>query len=120
MLFGQFVEYKGYIGSIEYSFEDDIYYGNLLNIRDLVTYEGSNIGGLYNSYHEAIDDYIEFIKEIISNMDQIVNKMCKSESDHEWECCGIGTDGSAFRYKKCGAYKKRPFEYQPLSEVTLK
>jgi hypothetical protein len=48
-------------------------------------------------------------------VDQVVNGVCKSESDHEWECCGIGTDGSTFRCKKCGAYKKYPFEYQPLS-----
>lgn len=61
---GQFVEYKGYVGSIEYSVEDDIYYGSLLNIKDFVNYEGNNIEELYEYYREAVDDYIELKKEI--------------------------------------------------------
>lgn len=61
---GQFVEYKGYVGSIEYSLEDDIYYGSLLNIKDFVNYEGNNIEELYEYYREAVDDYIELKKEI--------------------------------------------------------
>lgn len=64
MLFGQFVEYKGYVGSIEYSFEDNIYYGSLLNIKDLVVYEGDTIEELYKYYQETIDDYIEFKKMV--------------------------------------------------------
>ena len=64
MVFGQFVEYKGYIGSIEYSFEDAIFYGKLLNTKDLVSYEGKEMYSLYNNYHEAVDDYIQLKKEI--------------------------------------------------------
>ena len=64
MKFGQFVEYKGYVGSIEYSIEDGVYYGSLLNIKDFVNYEGDNIEELYEYYHEAVDDYIEFKKEL--------------------------------------------------------
>ena len=64
MLVGQFKEYKGYAGSIEYSAEDSIHYGKLLNIKDLVNYEADNIIDLENQFHEAVDDYIEFKKEI--------------------------------------------------------
>lgn len=64
MIYGQFVEYKGYIGSIEYSLEDAVFYGRLLNTDDLVTYEGEEIYSLYNHYLEAVDDYIKFKKEI--------------------------------------------------------
>ena len=62
--FGEFREYKGYIGSIEYSPEDAIYYGELLGIKDMVLYEGEDIQTLYKDYIEAIDDYIEFKEEI--------------------------------------------------------
>ena len=37
-----------------------------------------------------------------------VNKPCLSESDHEWECCGISTGGSDYRCKKCYAHKLVP------------
>lgn len=64
MRIGQFVEYKGYIGSIEYDPEDKVHYGTLLNIRDLVNYHADNIIDLEKHYHEAVDDYIEFKKAI--------------------------------------------------------
>lgn len=37
MKIGQFVEYKGYVGTIEYSPEDRLHYGSLL-IDDFVNY----------------------------------------------------------------------------------
>ena len=64
MVFGQFVKYKGYIGSIEYSFKDAIFYGKLLNTKDLVSYEGKEMYSLYNDYCKAVDDYILLKKEI--------------------------------------------------------
>lgn len=42
--------------------------------------------------------------------DSLTNKICQSESDHKWECCGISTVGSNYRCKKCGAYKTVPIE----------
>lgn len=64
MQIGRFKEYKGYVGSIEYSVEDSIHYGKLLNIKDLVNYEADNIIDLEKQFHEAVDDYIEFKKEV--------------------------------------------------------
>lgn len=64
MRIGQFVEYKGYIGSIEYDPEDKIHYGHLLGIDDSVNYHGRTGLELYKHYREAVDDYIEFKKEI--------------------------------------------------------
>lgn len=48
----------------------------------------------------------------------LTNKVCESESDHEWDCVGISTAGTNYRCKKCHVYKTIPVEYQPLS-VTL-
>ncbi len=64
MKIGQFVEYRGYIGSIEYDQEDKLYYGKLLNTRDFVNYHADNIMSLESHYHEAVDDYIKVKKEI--------------------------------------------------------
>ena len=60
MVLGYFVEYRGYVGSIEYSSEDAIFTGGLLNINDaVVTYAGDTIEDLYQCYREAVDYYIE-------------------------------------------------------------
>ena len=47
-----------------------------------------------------------------------VNKACISEDDHEWECCGISTEGIHYRCEKCGASKTEPIDFHPLS-ITL-
>ena len=61
MRIGQFVEYKGYVGTIEYSPEDNIYYGHLLNIEDFISYDGSSVEELYIDYQGAVDFYTYWI-----------------------------------------------------------
>ena len=60
MFLGKFEEYKGYIGSIEYSREDNLFYGRLLGIKDFVNYSASNDVELMLEYHVAVDSYIDF------------------------------------------------------------
>lgn len=52
------MEYKMYVGSIHYSGEDEVFHGKLENIRDLVSYEGTDITTLKNAFVEAVDDYL--------------------------------------------------------------
>ena len=64
MRIGKFVEYKGYVGTIEYDPEDKIYYGKLDEIDDFVNYDAVDVVYLEKQFHDAVDDYIEF-KRII-------------------------------------------------------
>ena len=64
MDYRRFYEYKGFVGSISFSEEDNIYYGCLLNIRDFVNYEGKDLKELHQSYMNAVDDYIKIRREI--------------------------------------------------------
>lgn len=52
------IQYKGYVGSIEFSEEDGTFYGKVLGIRSLISYEGSNAEELVNDFHESVDDYL--------------------------------------------------------------
>ena len=36
------------------------------------------------------------------------NKICKTDSDHQWVCYGIGTGGTTYICKICGKYKTEP------------
>lgn len=47
MKIGQFVEYKGYVGSIEYKPDDISYYGLIINTDDFVNYYGKDIFELH-------------------------------------------------------------------------
>lgn len=59
------MEYKGYVGSVEFSEEDVIFYGKVMGIRSLISYEGENARELVEGFHEAVDDYIFFRKQNI-------------------------------------------------------
>lgn len=64
---------------------------------------------------DAIDDATkEYIKSTL------VNKVCESEDDHEWECCGMSTEGSDYKCKKCGTYKKVPYSCSTYSIISSK
>lgn len=51
--------YKGYIGSVEFSEEDGIFYGKVMGVRSLISYEGENEEELLNDFHAAVDDYLK-------------------------------------------------------------
>lgn len=52
------MEYRDYIGSIEFSEEDCIFYGKVQGIRALISYEGSTAQELVDDFHGAVDDYL--------------------------------------------------------------
>lgn len=57
------IEYKGYIGSVEFSEADGIFYGKVQGIRSLISYEGTNAAELISDFHEAVDDYLDLCIE---------------------------------------------------------
>jgi len=59
-----YLEYKGYIGTIEFSAEDRVFYGKLQGINDLVTFEGTSVDELESAFKEAVSDYIETCKSL--------------------------------------------------------
>lgn len=58
-MFGRFAGYKGYIGTIKYDEEDNLYYGELIGIKDIVAYHSRDIVNLYDKYIDAINLYEE-------------------------------------------------------------
>ena len=57
------LEYRGYLGSVHYSKEDDVLHGRLEFIRDLVTYEAQDVLGLKLAFGESVDDYLQFCQD---------------------------------------------------------
>ena len=56
---GNTIQYKGYVGSVEFSEEDEIFYGKVMGVRSLISYEGENEKELLNDFHNAVDDYLK-------------------------------------------------------------
>ena len=58
------LHYKGYSARPEYSASDHIFYGTILGISDMVDFQSENAKDLEGEFHKAVDDYLEFCKEI--------------------------------------------------------
>jgi predicted HicB family RNase H-like nuclease len=58
------LEYKGYYASLHFSSEDEVFYGKLLGIDDLVNFEGASVKELKKAFNEAVEDYLETCKEL--------------------------------------------------------
>ena len=56
------MQYKGYVGSVEFSEEDGLFCGKVLGIRSLISYEGKSATELLHDFHGAVDDYLESCK----------------------------------------------------------
>ncbi len=56
------LEYKGYNGTIEYSKEDGVFYGKVIGIQSLISYEGETGPELENDFKEAIESYLKECK----------------------------------------------------------
>ncbi len=58
------MEYRGYLGSVQYSAADHVFYGKVEYIRSLITFEGTDVASLESAFVEAVDDYLETCKEL--------------------------------------------------------
>ena len=52
------MEYKGYVGTVEFSEKDMIFYGKVMGIRALISYEGTTAYELIADFHGAVEDYL--------------------------------------------------------------
>ena len=57
------IVYKGYIGSVEFSEADGVFFGKVQGIRSLISYEGTTARELVDDFHSAVDDYLELCQE---------------------------------------------------------
>ena len=58
------MEYKNFIGSVRYSAVDDIFYGKLEGIEDLIVFEGDSVKELNSAFYRAVEDYQDHVKQL--------------------------------------------------------
>ena len=55
------LKYKQYTGNIQYSPEDKLFYGNIIGVKPLISYEGNDLETLYKDFQNAIHSYEEYL-----------------------------------------------------------
>ena len=57
------LNYKGFIGSVSFSEEDNAFFGKIEGINGLVNFEGESVSELKDAFQNAVDDYIAEFEE---------------------------------------------------------
>lgn len=55
--------YKGYHGSATFDEQAEIFHGEVTDLRDVVTFQGSSVAELKTAFQESVDDYLDFCAE---------------------------------------------------------
>ena len=49
------IEYKGYIGRVEFDDEAGIFHGEVINTRDVITFEGTCVEEIQREFRASVD-----------------------------------------------------------------
>ena len=52
------LEYKSYYATVHFSAEDEVFFGKIIGINDVVSFEGATVVSLKKAFREAVDDYL--------------------------------------------------------------
>lgn len=52
--------YKGYEGTVKFDEDAHLFHGDVINTRDVITFQGSSVDELEKAFRDSIDDYLEF------------------------------------------------------------
>lgn len=57
------IQYYGYLGKVEFDDEAELFYGEIINIRDVITFQGNRVAELTKAFRDSIDDNLEFCEQ---------------------------------------------------------
>ena len=64
------LEYKGYVAKIDFDNELDCFVGEIINVRDIITFQGSSAIELKKEIKKSVDCYLDFCKKKKKNPDR--------------------------------------------------
>jgi len=60
------MKYKGYVGNVEFDDEANIFHGEVINLRDIITFQGKTVDVLRKAFQESIDDIWSFAQSMVT------------------------------------------------------
>lgn len=58
------MEYKGYIGHVEFDDEAEIFHGEVINTRDVITFQGKTVDEIKQAFRDSVEDYLEYCAKL--------------------------------------------------------
>ena len=57
------MNYKGYVGSVEYDDENRVFTGTVINTRTVITFHGTSVDELEKEFRASVEDYLQWCRE---------------------------------------------------------
>jgi len=57
------MKYKGYFGEVQYDSDAKIFHGEVVGLKDVITFQAKTVDGLEKAFKDSINDYLEWCKE---------------------------------------------------------
>ena len=57
------MKHIGYTAHIEYDDEAGLFHGEVIDLRDVITFEGRSVTELRKAFRDSVDDYLQFCEE---------------------------------------------------------
>lgn len=58
------MKYKGYIGKVEYDSDAKLFHGEVIGLKDTITFQGTSPEELEREFKKSIDVYLDWCKEL--------------------------------------------------------
>lgn len=55
--------YEGYEAIVEFDEEEELFHGEVMNLRDVITFQGRSVDELKGAFRDSIEDYLAFCRE---------------------------------------------------------
>jgi predicted HicB family RNase H-like nuclease len=55
--------YKGYLAQVTFDAQANLLHGEVINIRDVVTFQGQSVDELRQALADSVEDYLAFCAE---------------------------------------------------------
>ena len=57
------MKYKGYIGAVTLDDEENLFHGEVINTRDVITFQGTSVEELHREFMNSVDEYLALCAE---------------------------------------------------------
>jgi len=58
------MRYKGYVGQVVYDDEAKIFHGDVIGLKDVITFQGKTVEELEQAFKDSVNDYLEWCEEL--------------------------------------------------------
>jgi len=69
----KYLYYDGFVGTIDFSQQDNLFFGTVLGVTDSISYQGENEDELSQDFINAIEDY----KDLCEKLKKPIERVCR-------------------------------------------